>query len=428
MSKAVYNPYISAQQQFDVIADKLGLESAMRDLLRMPEREIEFSIPIRLDDGSFKVFRGFRVQHSRARGPVCGGIRFHPQESIDIVRAMAMWMTWKTAVLDLPLGGGKGGVICDPHNLSMREQEALCRGWVRSLFEIIGPEQDIPAPDVMTSAQHVTWMLDEYERITRNSAPGMITGKPVNLGGSLGRVEAPGYGIIYVLREALRESGMDIGSISASVQGFGNVGRNACEMLQSYGGKILSISTWNHAGQKALTFRANDGIDVKKLRSAANAFGEIDASSASDLGLEILEGDDWLKQDADVLIPAAIENQIRSDNVEQIKPCVKFVVEGANGPTTPEAENMLIARGVKVIPDFLANAGGVTCGYFEQVQSRMNYYWTRDEVLSKLDAKMTDAYQAVSELSLKRSLPLREAAGLIAVSRVVDACRLRGWA
>jgi glutamate dehydrogenase len=427
MADTAFNPFEMAQQQFDSVAEKLGLDPATRALLRNPDREFHFNIPIRLDDGKYQVFRGYRVQHNDARGPSKGGIRFHPQETIDTVRALAMWMTWKTSVVDIPLGGGKGGIICDPHNLSLREQEALCRGWVRKLHESIGPAQDVPAPDVMTSAQHMIWMLDEYETITGKKSPGFITGKPTGLGGSLGRTEATGYGLVYVLREALSSKGLHAADMTASFQGFGNVSQYAIQLFQSYGGKVLSVSCWNQAQQSAVTFRKRDGVQFKELSGAVNRFGEIDTTKAVSLGYEALDGDAWLEQDVDILVPAALENQINASNVEKIRPMVKYVVEGANGPTTPEADTALAKRGVTVIPDFLANAGGVTCSYFEQVQSNMNYYWTKDEVLSKLDIKMSEAYYAVAEMSLKQKVSLRDAAYMIAVLRVVDACKLRGW-
>ena len=245
MASESFNPYKMAQQQFDAIAQKLALDQATCDFLRTPDREHHFNIPVRMDDGTYKVFRGFRVQHSDARGPCKGGIRFHPQETIDTVRALAMWMTWKTAVVDIPLGGGKGGVICDPHNLSLREQEAICRGWVRQIAVNVGPLQDVPAPDVMTNGQHMVWMLDEYERITGRKMPGFITGKPLGLGGSLGRTEATGYGLIYTVREALKEMGMDISKTTASFQGFGNVSQYAIELFTQYGGKAIAVSSWD---------------------------------------------------------------------------------------------------------------------------------------------------------------------------------------
>ena len=427
MTDEAFNPYRMAQQQFDGIAEQLGLDEATRALLRTPEKEIRFSIPIRMDDGSFQVFRGFRIQHNCARGPCKGGIRFHPQETVDTVRALAMWMTWKTAVVDIPLGGGKGGVICDPHNLSPREQEALCRGWVRKIVEILGPDRDVPAPDVMTSSQHMLWMLDEYETLTGRRAPGAITGKPIGLGGSLGRAESTGYGVVYVVREALGELGLRIDSSTAAVQGFGNVGQHAIELFQSYGGTVVAVSSWDQKAQAAFTFRRRDGVDLKQLRAMTNSYGEISREKAADAGYEVLPGDAWIEQEVDVLIPSALENQVNRDTVKGLQGCVRVVAEGANGPTTPAADAVIREKGIWLIPDFLANAGGVTCSYFEQVQSNMNYYWTRDEVLAKLDTKMTDAYYTVSQMAHRRNIPMRDAAYMIAVARVAEASKMRGW-
>jgi glutamate dehydrogenase (NAD(P)+) len=416
-----------AQQQFDSVAEQLGLDQATKDFLRNPDREYHFNIPIRMDDGSYKVFRGFRVQHNDSRGPCKGGIRFHPQETIDTVRALSMWMTWKTAVVDIPLGGGKGGVICDPHNLSMREQEALCRGWVRQLVKNVGPIHDVPAPDVMTTGQHMLWMLDEYEKIMGDKYPGFITGKPIGMGGSLGRTEATGYGAIYTLREALKELDIDISKTTASFQGFGNVSQYAIQLYQQYGGKAISVSCWDQKHQKSFTYRRKDGFDLEQLLEITNRFGEIDQERAKELGYEVLSGDAWIEQDADILVPAALENQINGETAPRISDRVKVIVEGANGPSTPEADEIIKEKGIWMIPDFLANAGGVTCSYFEQVQSNMNYFWPKEEVLSKLDTKMTDAYYAVSELSKSRNVYMRDAAYMISVSRVAEACKMRGW-
>jgi glutamate dehydrogenase (NAD(P)+) len=427
MSDSSFNPFKMAQQQFDAIAENLNLDQATRDFLRNPDREFSFNIPVRMDDGSYKVFRGFRVQHSDARGPAKGGIRFHPQETIDTVRALAMWMTWKTAVVDIPLGGGKGGVICDPHNLSMREQEAIARGWARQIARNVGPVQDVPAPDVMTTGQHMVWMLDEYEKITGTKAPGMITGKPVALGGSLGRTEATGYGVIYTVREACKKMGIDISKTSASFQGFGNVSQYAVELYTKLGGKAICVSCWDHEDKKSYTYRKMSGLTFEELIKATNKFGEIDKAKAKDMGFEILPGDAWIEQDVDILVPAAIENQVTGENVNKIGPRVRILAEGANGPTTPEADEVLKARGILNIPDFLANAGGVTCSYFEQVQCNMNYFWTKEEVLEKLDQKMTAAFHAVYDLSVSRNVYMRDAAYLISISRVAEACKLRGW-
>lgn len=416
-----------AQVQFDSVAEMLELDGATQRLLREPLREYSFAIPVRMDDGTVQVFRGFRVQHNDARGPGKGGIRFHPQETLDTVRALAMWMTWKCAVVDIPLGGAKGGVICDPHNLSAREQERLCRGWVRQIARNVGPTTDVPAPDVMTSAQHMLWMLDEFETIHGTRQPGFITGKPVAMGGSLGRTEATGYGAIFILREALKELGIRASDTTASVQGFGNVAQFAIELYLQLGGKVCCVSSWDQEEQTSHAFSRSDGIDLDELRGITNRFGGIDKEKAVELGYDVLPGDEWISQEVDILIPAALENQINGDNCSRISKKVSIVVEGANGPTTPEADATLKDRGVYVIPDFLANAGGVTCSYFEQVQSNMNYYWERDDVLGRLDVKMTSAFVAVSELARKKDMSMREAAYAIAIDRVAKACRDRGW-
>ena len=427
MSEKSFNAFEMAQQQFDKVADMIGLDQATRELLRNPLREYHFSIPVRMDDGSVRIFRGFRVQHNDARGPAKGGIRFHPQETIDTVRALAMWMTWKTAVADLPLGGGKGGVICDPHNLSAREQEQISRGWVRQVYKNVGPFADVPAPDVMTNAQHMIWMLDEFEALTGGHFPGFITGKPVGMGGSLGRTEATGYGVIYTVREAMKHLGMDITKTTASVQGFGNVAQYAIDLYTQLGGKVICVSSWDQNDQTSYAFRKTDGVNLDELRGITDRFGGIDKAKAQALGYEVLPGDVWIEQDVDLLLPCALENQITAENVHKIKPRVKMIAEGANGPTTPEADAVLEKRGVYVIPDFLANAGGVTCSYFEQVQSNMNFYWTKEEVLKRLDDKMTAAFLSVNKLAEKRNLYMRDAAYIIAIERVAQACKDRGW-
>jgi len=427
ITRKSFNPFEMAQAQFDKVADILQLDTATRELLRHPLREFHFSIPIRMDDGSMKVFRGFRVQHNDARGPSKGGIRFHPQETIDTVRALAMWMTWKCSVVDIPLGGGKGGVICDPHNLSAREQEQICRGWVRQLAKVVGHVVDVPAPDVMTSGQHMLWMLDEFELIHGGHYPGFITGKPVGLGGSLGRTEATGYGVVFTIREALKEMGVSPDGTTASVQGFGNVAQYAIELYHQIGGKVICVSCWDQKDQTSYTYRKKDGISLNALLGITDRFGGIDKGKARDLGYEVLPGDAWIEQDVDILMPCALEHQVTAENAPKIGKRVRLVAEGANGPTTPEADNVIAERGIFMIPDFLANAGGVTCSYFEQVQSNMNYFWEKDEVLGKLDVKMTAAYLAVSELARQRKLFMRDAAYVIAVSRVAQACKDRGW-
>jgi glutamate dehydrogenase (NAD(P)+) len=338
-----------------------------------------------------------------------------------------MWMTWKCAVVDIPLGGGKGGVICDPHDLSLLEQERLCRGWVRQLAKNIGPLADVPAPDVMTNSQHMLWMLDEYEAIHGEKYPGFITGKPVGMGGSLGRVEATGYGVMITVREAMKELGKSLQDTTASFQGFGNVSQYAIELYQQMGGTPVCVSCWNQKDKKAYSFLKEDGFDLELLQDITDHFGEIDKEKAQDLGFTILPGEDWLDQEVDLLVPAALENQITKDTASRISKRVKIIAEGANGPTTPDADEEFKKRGVLVIPDFLANAGGVTCSYFEQVQSNQNYYWAKEEVLGKLDFKMTNAYLDVSEFARSHKLYMRDAAYMISVDRVARACQARGW-
>lgn len=427
MNSKHYNAFETAQKQFDRAAELLELDDATRELLRNPIREYHFGIPISMDDGTKKVFRGFRVQHNDARGPAKGGIRFHPQETIDTVRALSMWMTWKTAVADIPLGGGKGGIICDPHNLSSAEQERLCRGWVRQIVKNVGPQSDIPAPDVMTNAQHMLWMLDEFETITGSRNPGFITGKPVGMGGSLGRKEATGYGVIITVREALKEMNIDPNNTTASFQGFGNVSQFAIELYQQLGGTVTCVSCWDQSDQTSYSFRKKEGINLKELISISDSFGGIDKLKAQEAGYEVLPGDAWLEQNVDVLVPAALENQITVDNVNKISNSVKIIAEGANGPTSFDADKIIDEKKIFLIPDFLANAGGVVTSYFEQVQSNMNYFWEKDEVLGKLDVKMTASYIAVSDFAKSNNLNMRDAAYVISVDRVAQACNNRGW-
>ena len=415
------------QRQFGRIADQLALEPAVRNLLRQPLREYHFSIPVRMSDGEVQIFRGTRIQHNDARGPTKGGIRFHPMQTVDNIRALAMLMTWKCAVVDLPLGGSMGGVACDPHDLSVLEQERLCRGWVRQIARDVGPEWDVPGPDLMTNTQHMLWMLDEYEAIHGARRPGFITGKPVGLGGSLGRNEATGYGVMIAVREALKDLGMDPAATMASVQGFGNVAQHAIELYERMGGKVVCVSCWDQEDRTTYAYRKGEGIDLADLRSITNHFGEIDRREAESKGYERLPGGAWIEQDVDILVPAALENQISGENVAKISRRVKIIAEGANGPTTPEADAGLSERGILVIPDLLANAGGFICSYFEQVQGNMNYYWPLEEVLGKVDVHVTDAFLAVSKVARNGKMDLRDAAYMIAVSRVAEACHERGW-
>ena len=427
MSKPVYNPFESAQEQFDKVADLLELNSGTRELLRQPMQEIHFTIPVKMDDGSTKLFKAFRIRHNDARGPAKGGIRFHPHETADTVRALSMWMTWKCAVVDIPLGGGKGGVICDPHNLSAGEQERLCRGYVRRIYTQLGPNQDVAAPDVMTNGQHMLWMLDEYETICNGRYPSMITGKPVGMGGSLGRKEATGYGVIYVLKNLLREMNIPVESTTASIQGFGNVAEYAARMYTELGGKVIAVSCWNQADAKAYTFKKKSGCDIEQLAGIKDSFGGIDKEKAIELGYEVLLGEEWIKQDVDILIPAALENQITPAVFPYISSKVRIICEAANGPTTPDCDALIRERGITLLPDFLCNAGGVTCSYFEQVQCSMNYFWDIAEVFEKLEYCMTKAFSAVYKLSVEKDLYMRDAAYTIAVNRVAESVKQRGW-
>jgi glutamate dehydrogenase len=421
------NPFEMAKQQFERVANRLGLDPAARDLLRAPMREFRFLIPVRMDDGTCRVFRGARIQHNDARGPFKGGVRLSPHGNVDEVRALAMWMTWKCAIADLPLGGAKGWIECDPRTLSLREQEQVCRGWVRQMAGNVGPEIDIPAPDVMSSAQHMAWMLDEFETIHRSRQPGFITGKPTPLGGSAGRGEATGYGAIAVLRLALERLGLDPWRVTASVQGFGNVAQHAIRAFVALGGSVTAVSCWDHKDGVAYTYTKRNGIDVDQLARITDKYGSIDMVHAIDLGYEVLPGDAWLEQAAHILIPAALEGQITAHNAGRINPRVRVILEGANGPTTPAADVQLAQRNVLVVPDVLANAGGVTCSYFEQVQSNTGEFWPRDEVLTKLDAWLARAFRHASDTADREQISLREAAYCVAVGRVAEACRLRGW-
>ncbi len=427
MAEKSYNPFENAQAQFDKVADQLNLDDGTRALLRTPMKEYHFTIPVKMDDGSTKVFQAFRIKHNDARGPAKGGIRFHPHETADTVRALSTWMTWKCAVVDIPLGGGKGGVICDPHNLSMGEQERLCRGYIRTLFSQVGPNIDVPAPDVMTNGQHMLWMLDEYEVLAGGRYPGVITGKPVGMGGSLGRTEATGYGVIYTLDALLKAKGIKASDTTASIQGFGNVAEYAARLYSELGGKVIAVSCWSQSDAKSYTFRNANGCNIEQLVSIKDKFGSIDVAKAKELGYEVLDGDAWISQDVDILIPAALENQITPTVFPKISKTVKFIAEGANGPTTPDCDPLINEAGIVLVPDFLCNAGGVTCSYFEQVQCNMNYFWGKEEVLTKLNSAMVNAFDAVYALSEEKNITLRDAAYQIAIMRVANAVKLRGW-
>jgi glutamate dehydrogenase (NAD(P)+) len=410
------NPFKVAQAQFDEAAELLGLDPALRVLLRQPRREYRFTIPVKMDDTSTEVFVGYRVQYNDARGPCKGGLRWHPEETIDTVRALAAWMTWKTSVLDLPLGGGKGGVTCDPKKLSAGEKERLARGYIRVVARELGGDRDVPAPDVYTTPQIMAWMQDEYEVIMGRSHPAVITGKPIQLGGSQGRSDATARGGVITVREACHRLELDPAGTYA-IQGFGNAGQYAALLHHDIlgGGKLVAVSDTSGGIYQA------DGFDPKALVEHKLRHGQIDSFP----GAKKIPADSVLELDVNVLYPSALENCITERNAANVK--AKIVCELANGPTTPAADRILAKAGIHVIPDFLANAGGVTVSYFEQVQGTYNYYWTLEKVHRLLDERMTRAYQKVFDTHRERQVNMRVAAYLEAVARVAEAVKLRGW-
>ncbi|NLO73665.1 MAG: Glu/Leu/Phe/Val dehydrogenase [candidate division WS1 bacterium] len=410
------NPYATAQEQFDRAAEMLDLEPAMREFLRQPQREVRVMLPVHMDNGSVTVFSGFRVQHSDARGPGKGGIRFHPQETVDTVRALAMWMTWKTAVVDIPLGGSKGGVICNPKAMSQRELESLSRAYIREVARLLGPDQDVPAPDVYTTPQMMAWMMDEYCKLTGRLDFGVITGKPLAVGGSQGRGDATARGAWYTVREAAREWGMDLSSATMAVQGYGNAGSYAALLGQElFGCKTVAVSDTGGG------IYCEKGLDPAAVLRHKQETGSVVGFP----GAEALTSQEVLELPVDLLWPAALENVITGENAERIQ--AKIVAEAANGPTSPEADPVLYERGIHVIPDFLCNAGGVTVSYYEMVQNYSRDQWTANEVNRRLDGKMTEAYHAVLDRSRAHDVDMRCAAYLVAVERVATAVRLRGW-
>lgn len=409
------NPFSIAQAQLDEAAKVLQLDPDMHTFLREPMREFHFSIPVKMDDGSTRTFRGFRVQYNDARGPAKGGIRFHPDETIDTVRALAAWMTWKTAVSDIPLGGGKGGVICNPRELSPTELERLSRGYMRNIARHIGITQDVPAPDVNTNPQIMGWMLDEYETLMGWHEPGVITGKPLPLGGSQGRTPATALGGLFTIREAAKVLDMTLAGATCAIQGYGNVGGNAHQLAGQFGLKVVALS--DEFGGIYSPHGLDPAIVTKHLRQ----HGKLEDCPDT----ETITNPELLELEVDVLIPAAIENQLTSQNAENIK--AKLVAELANGPTTPEADNILNERGIYIIPDFLCNAGGVIVSYFEMVQNGYQFYWDEVMVNERLDRKITTAFQAVNHMAKTKQVDTRVAAYLVAVDRVAEAVRLRGW-
>jgi len=424
----IINPFQMAQEQFDHVANLLNLDPSVREFLRWPQREFHFRIPVRMDNGEVRIFQGYRVQHNDSRGPNKGGLRFHPSETIDSVRALATWMTWKCAVVDIPLGGGKGGVIVDPSTLSNSEKERLVRGWVQQMWKNIGPRLDVPAPDVGTTPQMMGWMMDEYSKLVGEYTPGVITGKPVGGGGSLGRTEATGFGVIYNIREAMQHLKLDGKNTRAAIQGFGNVAQYAAiGYNQILGGEVVCVSYWDRDDRKSYTVSKEKGFDPRFLQSITDQYGSINKEKAKGNGYVIEDAEAWISKDVDVIIPAALEGQINEQNIGSISSQVKIIAEGANGPTTPAADAIIREKGIFLLPDFLCNSGGVTVSYFESVQNDMNYYWTRDEVLQKEDTILTNAFHSVLEMALSENVYMRDAAYMVAIARVVKAMQLRGW-
>lgn len=410
------NPFAIAQAQLDEAAAILQLDPDMHAFLREPMREFHFSIPVRMDDDSTRTFRGYRVQYNDARGPAKGGIRFHPDETIDTIRALAAWMTWKTAVTDIPLGGGKGGVICNPRELSRGELERLSRGYMRAIARYVGLTQDVPAPDVNTNPQIMAWMLDEYELLAGHREPGVITGKPLELGGSQGRGPATALGGLITIREIAKIQGKNLEGATCAIQGYGNVGSNAHVLAHDlFGMKVVAISD-----EFGGIYNSN-GLDPAQTLPYSRRNGRLEDYPGSDT----INNAQLLELDVDILIPAAIENQLTAQNADNIK--APIVAELANGPTTPEADSILNDKGCYIIPDFLCNAGGVTVSYFEMVQNSYQFYWDEAKVQDRLDQKMTSAFHAVHEMAQNKGVNNRMAAYLVAVDRVAQAVRLRGW-
>jgi len=409
-----FNPWLSAEARFDEAANRLGLDEGLRKVLNMPAREITVHIPVQLDDGRLEVFTGYRVQHSIARGPAKGGIRFAPDVTLDEVRALAAWMTWKCAVVNIPFGGGKGGVICDPYILSKSELEKITRRYTAEILDFIGPERDVPAPDVNTNEQTMAWIMDTYSMHVRHTTTAVVTGKPLNLGGSRGRVEATGRGCMIVTQQALKRFRLDPSETRVVVQGFGNVGGMAAKLMSRAGFKIVAVIEWDGAVYNS------HGLDIPALMEHRKETGSITGFPES----EDIDKNEALFTDCDVLLPAARENVITSENADRIR--CKILCEGANGPTTAVADSILQDKKIFVIPDILANAGGVTVSYFEWVQDRQGFFWNEQLVNSRLEEIMVNSFRDIVEYGDKHGVNNRIAAYMVALDRVAFAIKLRG--
>jgi glutamate dehydrogenase/leucine dehydrogenase len=408
------NPFRIAMRQFDTAAEKFGLEAGLREILRRPRRALSLSLPVKMDNGSICVFEGFRVQHNTGRGPCKGGIRYHPSVTFDEVKALASWMTWKCAIVNIPFGGAKGGIVCDPHKLSQGELERLTRRYAYEISPIIGPDRDIPAPDVYTDSQVMAWIMDTYSMTHGNSSPGVVTGKPTFLGGSFGRNEATARGCLFVIRSACEVTGIKLERATVAIQGFGNAGSIAAELLSRLGTTIIAVSD----SRGAILNRA--GLDIPRLLEYKAKTGSVTGFPGSDpISTEAL-----LELQCDILVPAALENQITLQNVDSIK--ARIIAEAANGPTTPDADAVLHQRGVMVIPDILANAGGVTVSYFEWVQDLQELFWDEDDVNRRLERVMVKAFADVHATAKKYNVDMRTGAYILAIDRVATAMRTRG--
>lgn len=404
----------NVMKQFNAAAQKLNLDESILNFIKVPRRSTIVNLPVKMDDGKFKMFVGYRVQHSIARGPAKGGIRFHPDVNLDEVQALAAWMTWKCAVVNIPFGGGKGGIICEPNKMSEGELERLTRRYVADMIDLFGPDDDVPAPDVGTGPKTMAWFMDTYSMRENRSTPGVITGKPITLGGSLGRNEATGRGVMLSTREAAKFLKMDLSKATASVQGFGNVGSISAKLLYELG------VTFTHVSDAYGGLHNPNGIDITKLIKYAEKHKKIVGFP----GAKSIKADKILYADVDILIPAALENQITEANADKIR--AKIIAEGANGPVTPEADKILEKKDILVIPDILCNAGGVTVSYFEWVQNRIGYYWTEEEVNRRLEEKMVIAFDDVLKMAIENKTSLRIAAFMVGITRVVDVVQLRG--
>ena len=408
------NSFRIAMRQFDTAAEKCGIEPGLREVLRRPRRALSLSLPVKMDDGTIRVFDGYRVQHSSARGPCKGGIRYHPEVTFDEVKALASWMTWKCAIVNIPFGGAKGGIVCDPRRLTKGELERLTRRYAYEISPIIGPDKDIPAPDVYTDAQTMAWIMDTYSMTHGSSAPGVVTGKPTFLGGSFGRNEATARGCLFVIRSACEVMGIKLNKATVAIQGFGNAGSIAAELLAQNGATIIAVSD----SRGGVLNRA--GLNVPELLQHKAKTGSVIGFAHSDP----ISSEDVLELQCDILIPAAMENQITLENVESIK--ARIVAEAANGPTTPDADIALHQRGVMVIPDILANAGGVTVSYFEWVQDLQELFWDEDDVNRRLERVMVKAFTDVHATAKKYNVDMRTGAYIVGIERVATAMRTRG--